>query len=75
MSKHKITQDGQHIYIINTRREQHKKTGNRYTQSILGVNKHKITQDGQHIYTINTRREQTQNNSRRATYIHNQYLA
>jgi hypothetical protein len=30
---------------------------------------------GQHIYTINTRREQTQNNSRRATYIHNQYLA
>ena len=47
--------------------------GNTYTQSILGVNKDKITQDGQHIYTINTRREQTQNNSRWATYIHNQY--
>jgi hypothetical protein len=39
------------------------------------VNKHKITQDGQRIYTTNTRREQTQHNSRRATYIHNQYLA
>jgi hypothetical protein len=36
---------------------------------------HKITQDGQRIYTTNTRREQTQHNSRRATYIHNQYLA
>jgi hypothetical protein len=39
------------------------------------VNKHKITQDGQCIYTINARREQTQNTSRRATHIHNQYLA
>ena len=75
MNKHKITQDGQHIYTINTRGEQTKKTGNTYTQSILGVNKHKITQDGQRIYTINTRREQTQNNSRGATHIHNQYLA
>ena len=54
VNKHKTTQDGQHIYTINTCREQKQK-------------------DGQHIYTINTRREQTQNNSRRATYIHNQY--
>ena len=59
MNKHKITQGGER----------------KNTQSILGVNKHKITQDGQHIYTINTRREQAQNNSRRATHIHNQYLA
>ena len=51
----------------------HKKDGNTYTQSILGVNKHKITQDGQRIYTINTRLDQAQNNSRRATHIHNQY--
>ena len=66
MNKHKITQDGKHIYTINTCREQKQKDG----QHIYTINtRREQTQNNSRP----TRREQTQNNSRRATHIHNEY--